>query len=72
MATVTVRSDFRAQENTVCHCFHFPPSTIICRKVMGLDVMTLVFWMLSFKPAFSLSSFALIKKLFYFLFAFCH
>ena len=26
---------------------------------MGLDVMALVFWMLSFKPAFSLSSFTL-------------
>ena len=22
MAAVTVSSDFRAQENTVCHCFH--------------------------------------------------
>ena len=40
----------------------FPPS--ICHEVMGLDVMSLVFWMLSFKPAFSLSSFTLIKRLF--------
>ena len=31
---------------------------------MGLDAMILVFWMLSFKPAFSLSSFAFIKRLF--------
>ena len=31
---------------------------------MGLDAMILVFWMLSFKPAFSLSSFKLIKRLF--------
>ena len=31
---------------------------------MGLDALTLVFWMLSFKPAFPLSSFTLIKKLF--------
>ena len=30
---------------------------------MGLDAMILVFWMLSFKPAFSLSSFKLINKL---------
>ena len=29
---------------------------------MELDAMILVFWMLSFKPAFSLSSFTLIKK----------
>ena len=31
----------------------FPPS--ICHEVMGLDAMILVFWMLSFKSAFSLS-----------------
>ena len=31
---------------------------------MGLDVMILVFWMLSFKPTFSLSSFTFIKRLF--------
>ena len=31
---------------------------------MGLDAMILVFWMLSFKPTFSLSCFTFIKKLF--------
>ena len=31
---------------------------------MELDAMILVFWMLSFKPAFSLSFFSLIKKFF--------
>ena len=31
---------------------------------MGLDAMILVFWMLSFKPVFSLFSFILIKRLF--------
>ena len=31
---------------------------------MGLDAMILVFWMLSFKATFSLSSFTLIKRLF--------
>ena len=30
-------------------------SLCICRKVMGLDAMILVFWMLSFKPAFHFS-----------------
>ena len=25
MATVTVCSDFGAQENKICHCFHFSP-----------------------------------------------
>ena len=36
----------------------------ICHEVMGPDTMILVFWMLSFKPAFSFSSFTLIKRLF--------
>ena len=36
----------------------------ICHKVMGPDVTILVFLMLSFKPAFSLSYFTLIKRLF--------
>ena len=31
---------------------------------MGQDAMIFVFWMLSFKPAFSLSSFTFIKRLF--------
>ena len=35
-----------------------------CHEVMGLDTMILVFWMLSFKPTFALSSFTFIKKLF--------
>ena len=42
----------------------FPPS--ICHKVMESDAMILVFWMLCFKPAFSLSSFTFIKRLFSF------
>ena len=31
-------------------------SPSICHEVMGLDAMIFVFWMLSFKPTFSLSS----------------
>ena len=31
MAAVTLRSDFGAQENKVCHCFHFFP---ICHEVL--------------------------------------
>jgi len=38
----------------------------ICHEVMGLDAMILVFWMLSFKPTLSLSSFPFIKRLFSF------
>ena len=36
----------------------------ICHEVMGPDARILVFWMLSFKPTFSLSSFTFIKRLF--------
>ena len=39
-------------------------SPSIYHEVMGLDAMVLVFWMLSFKPAFSLFSFTFIKRLF--------
>ena len=39
-------------------------SPSICYEVMGPDAMVLVFWMLSFKPTFSLSTFTFIKRLF--------
>ena len=39
-----------------------PPS--ISHEVMGPDAMIFVFWMLSFKPTFSLSSYTFIKRLF--------
>ena len=39
-------------------------SPSICHKVMGPHAMILVFWMLSFKPTFSLSSFTFTKRLF--------
>ena len=38
-------------------------SPSICHEVMGPDAMIFVFWMLSFKPTFSLS-FSFIKRLF--------
>ena len=38
-------------------------SLSICHEVMGPDVLILVFWMLSFKPTFSLFSFTFIKRL---------
>ena len=46
-------------------------SPCICHEVMGPNAMIFVFWKLSFKPAFSLSSFTFIKRLFNF-FGFCH
>jgi len=39
-------------------------SPSICYEVMRLDAMILVFWILNFKPNFSLSSFTCIKRLF--------
>ena len=39
-------------------------SPSICHEVMVPYAMILVFWMLSFKPTFSLSSFIFIKRLF--------
>ena len=40
MAAVTICSDFGAQENKVCHCFHCFP--IYCHDVMGPDAMILI------------------------------
>ena len=39
-------------------------SPSICHEVMEPDAMILDFWMLSFKPTFSLASFTFIKRLF--------
>ena len=39
-------------------------SPSICHEVMGPDAMILVFWMMSFKPTFILSSFTFINRLF--------
>ena len=43
-------------------CLTVSPS--VCYEVMGPDAMILVFWMLSFKPTFPLSSFTFIQRLF--------
>ena len=39
-------------------------SPCICHEMMGLDAIILVFLILNFEPAFSLSSFTFIKRLF--------
>ena len=62
MAAVTICNDFGAPQNKVSHCFYC--FSIYCHELMGPDAMVLVFWMLSFKPTFSLSSFTFIKRLF--------
>ena len=40
------------KKNKTCHCFHC--FSIYLHGVMGLDTTISVFWMLSFKPTFSL------------------
>ena len=45
-------------------------SPSICHEMMGLDAMILVFWMLSFKPAFSVFLFPFYQEAFFFLFTF--
>ena len=61
-AVITICSDFGAQENKVCHCFHY--FLIYLTWSLGTDTMIFVFLMLSFKPVFSLSPFTFIKRLF--------
>ena len=62
MTVVTICSDFGAQENQgVKVSIVFLP---MCHEGTGQDSMIFVFWLLSFKPAFSLSSFTFIKRLF--------
>ena len=62
MAAVTICSDFGDQENQVCHCCHCFP--IYLPWSDGTGFHDLRFWMLSFKPTFSLSCFTFIKRLF--------
>ena len=62
LAGVTICSDFGAQENKLSLFPLFP--YLFTSKVMGPDAMIFVFWMLSFNPSFSLSSFTFIKRLF--------
>ena len=59
MAAVTICSDFGAQKiksDTV--------SPSMSHEVVGPDARVLVFWKLSFRPTFSIPSFAFIKRLF--------
>ena len=57
MAAVTICSEPKKRKSATA-------SPSICHEVMGPDSMIFVFWMLSFKPAFSFSSFTFIKKFF--------
>ena len=56
----TVLLELRKRKSVTASTF----SLFVCHEVVGLDAMILGFWILSFKPAFSLSSFTLIERLF--------
>ena len=62
MAAVTICSDLEPPE--IKSVTVFTVSLPICHEVMGPDAMILLFWILSFKPTFSLYSFAFIRRLF--------
>ena len=62
MAAVTIHSDFEVQENK--NLLLLPLFPLLFAWSDGTRAMILVFWMLSFKPAFSLSSFILIRRFF--------
>ena len=62
MAAITICSDFGALKHKVSHCF--PCFPIYLPWNAGTGCHDLCFWMLTFKPAFSLSSFTFIKRLF--------
>ena len=61
MTAITICSDFGAPKNKVWHCFpiYFPWSD----GTRCHDLLNHVFWMFSFKPTFSLSSFTFIRRL---------
>ena len=60
MAIVTTFSDFGAQENKIYHCLHVFPFCLPWSD--GTRGMIFIFLMLSFKPAFSFSSFILSRS----------
>ena len=61
MAAVTIHNDFEAQENKICHCFHFFPLYLPWSD--GTRCHVLCFLNAEFQAS-SLTSFTLIKRLF--------
>ena len=71
MTAVTICNDFEAKKIKSVTVSTVSPS--ICHEEMGPDAIILVFWMMSFKPTFSLSSFTFTKRqVLQFLFTFYH
>ena len=70
MATITVHSNFGAQENKICHCFQFFPiylsegGTTRCQDLCFLNV--------EFQNSFFTLLFQPHQEALYFLFTFCH
>ena len=62
MAAITIHNDFEAQEKWNLSLFPFFPLYLPWSDRTRYH--DLLFWILSFKPAFSLSSFTFIKRLF--------
>ena len=60
---VTIYSDFGAPQKIKSLTASIV-SPSICHEVMEPDAMVFIYWMLSFKPGFSLSSFIFIKRFF--------
>ena len=61
MAAVTIQSDFGAQENKICHCFHFFP--IYFPWSNRTRCHDLSFLIVDFQANFSLSSFTILTKM---------
>ena len=64
MASVTVRSDLGAHEEKICHDFHFFPFYLPCSNGARCHDLSFFFLIFILKPALSLFSFTLIKRLF--------
>ena len=62
MVGVTICSDFAAQENKICHCFHCFPNYLPWSD--GTRCHGRPFMNVEVKPTFSLYSFTFIKRLF--------
>ena len=62
MAAITICNDFGAPQNKVSHCFHCFPIYMPWSDGTGCHNLRLL--NVEFKPAFSLSSFTFIKRLF--------
>ena len=64
MAVSTIPKDFWAQEEEICCCFQLFPFYLPCSNGVWCHDLSFIFCKFSLKPALSLSSFTLIKRLF--------